>query len=164
MDIKFSQERWQKIIDDSNKWWEGSLDRPLIQAKLQKNKTNFPAFHSFYPLDTPAEKIIDDCNDHLASFKYFGDAFPEMFPNFGAGVIAAFLGSKLTNGENTVWFHPDKDREIKDIKFEYNPENVWYKRIKIYCICRTGKMAGKSSDSNDGPGRQSRYSSDIPAE
>lgn len=131
MSLEFPVERWPKIIEDAKKWWDGTLGRPLIQARLKKDvKTDFHFFQSFYPLDVPAEKVIDDCEQYLNSFEYLGDAFPHFFPNFGAGVIAAFLGAGLTNGENTVWFHPPHDNQIKDIHFEYNPENKWFLRVK----------------------------------
>lgn len=131
MTLEFPVERWPKIIEDTKKWWDGTLDRPLIQARLKKNvKTDFHFFQSFYPLDVPVEKVIDECEQYLNSFEYFGDAFPHFFPNFGAGVIAAFLGASLTNGENTVWFHPPEDKEVKDIHFEYDPENKWFLRVK----------------------------------
>jgi hypothetical protein len=35
---------------------------------------------------------------------FLGHGFPLIIPNFGPGVIAAYLGLELQNGEDTVWF------------------------------------------------------------
>ncbi len=145
MSIEFKASKWQKIIDDSNQWWDGTLNRPLIQARIKKDqaKTDFHFFQSFYPLEVPADKVIDDCEQYLNSFEYFGDAFPHFFPNFGAGVIAAFLGAKLTNGENTVWFHPAEDKEIQDLFFHYNAENPWYRRLREIIQTAANRWQGR---------------------
>jgi hypothetical protein len=60
---------------------------------------------------------------------FLGDAFPQIFPNFGPGVIAALLGLELRNGEDTVWFHQPDDVELADLKLRYDPDNAWFRRI-----------------------------------
>jgi len=44
--------------------------------------------------------------------------------------MASFMGARLENGQDTVWFSPEKLQEIKDIEFKYDPNNVWLKRVK----------------------------------
>jgi hypothetical protein len=40
------------------------------------------------------------------------------------------LGARLDNSTGHVWFFPPDERPIRDIHFEYNPDNVWFQRIK----------------------------------
>ncbi|MFQ3549744.1 MAG: hypothetical protein SNJ70_08345 [Armatimonadota bacterium] len=138
MSIDFSKDRWIKIKEDSQKWWAGELDRPLIQFRVPKNPDRAPSrlpFHSFtafYGLDTPCDEIIDAYDYELSSFEYIGDAFPTFFPNFGAGVMAALLGCELlsTPETNTVWFYPKNDIDIDDLLFKFDKSNIWLNRIK----------------------------------
>ena len=46
------------------------------------------------------------------------------------------------NVENTVWFHAVKERDIRDIHFEYDAENVWLNRIKAICRKAVDRWAG----------------------
>lgn len=143
MSIRFNKERWEIVLANHQAWWSGDLDRPLIQIRLEgypsgrpEPKYPFELFTSFYDNSVTPEEIIDSYDYQLSCANYFGDAFPCVWPNFGTGVIAGFLGAKLNNGKSTVWFHPVEECEISDIHFEYNAENFWLKRIKD--ICRAG--------------------------
>jgi len=86
-------------------------------------------FTSFYDLSVPAEAIVDRWDYTLSTQRYFGDAFPTIWPNFGPGVAAVYLGALLENGESTVWFHPEQPVELADLSFTFDPENVWLRRI-----------------------------------
>ena len=137
MPIDFNQQRWNKIKDDSRKWWAGELGRPLIQVRLKghDSKRAEPAlpyheFTSYYNLSIPAEDIVHRIDYDLSTTKYLGDGFPTFWPNFGPGVIAAFMGAKLQNGVDTVWFHPENMVEMDKLKFKFIEDNVWYQRIK----------------------------------
>jgi 5-methyltetrahydrofolate--homocysteine methyltransferase len=138
--MRFNKKRWAKVLEDHNAWWNGELKRPIIQIRLdgyksdrQKSQEQFELFTSFHDNSIVAEEIIDAMDYQLSCTKYLGDAFPCAWPNFGAGVIAAFLGASLNNGNKTVWFHPKEECEISDIHFKYDPDNFWLKRIKEIC-------------------------------
>jgi 5-methyltetrahydrofolate--homocysteine methyltransferase len=76
--------------------------------------------------------------------KFLGDAFPAFWPNFGAGVMAAFLGACLGKSieSETVWFHPAEDKEIGDISFEYDPDNIWFSRIRDFYEAALNRWEG----------------------
>lgn len=143
MKIDFNSERWEIIKENYRKWWAGELDRPLIQMVCGgrdpgRPRPNLPdyGFTAFYDFSVPAEDIIDLWDYNLSCTKFMGDAFPHIWPNFGPGVIAAFMGADLVKGDGTCWFIPGEDQKARDIKFEYDPENVWLQRLKsIYKAC-----------------------------
>jgi hypothetical protein len=136
MNIDFNPERWEQVRDAHRHWWAGSLGRPLIHLTLQGRPPGRPEpavpsheFASFYDLSVPAEAVADRWLYDLECRRYVGDAFPQVFPNLGPGVIAAFLGLELRNGNGTVWFHQPRDVELADLEFRYDPDNPWYRRL-----------------------------------
>jgi len=137
MTIDFDQARWKKIKHDARKWWAGKLGRPLIQVRLKGRNPGreepaipFYEFTSFYNLSIPAEKIVDRWDYELCCTKFLGDGFPHVLPNFGPGVIAAFMGARLENGEDTAWFFFPEVVEIDRLNFKSTEQNIWFNRIK----------------------------------
>jgi hypothetical protein len=137
MPIKFAHERWDIIRDTYRTWWTGDLDRPVFQCSLhgldpERTEPNIPAhgFTSFYDESVTAEKIVDRWDYDLSQCKYIADGFPTVRPVFGPGVMAAFIGAELINGEGTAWFKPRSVQEITDIEFEYVDGSKWQRRIQ----------------------------------
>ena len=137
MAIDFTFERWEKIREDADGWWSGDLKRPLIQMRLvgkdpgrgQPNLARVPRT-AFYPFDTPASEIVDRWDFDLSSMKYLGDAFPAVIPDFGPGVIAAFLGAETVVENDTVWFKPVEPVGLDRIAFEFDDQNDWFLRVQ----------------------------------
>lgn len=138
MNIDFDVIRWQRTEQNYSEWWEGSLERPLISMTLKGYEPVMlrPAlplygFTSFYGLETPAEQVVDTWQWSLEGQRYLGDAFPAVWPNFGPGVIAAFLGCELHASleSNTTWYHPTQTREAKDLELVLDVNNPWYRRV-----------------------------------
>ncbi|MBN1349839.1 hypothetical protein JXJ21_10550 [candidate division KSB1 bacterium] len=150
MPIDFNIERWEKIKEDSRKWWAGELKRPLIQMVLTGRDPGRPEpslphynFTAFYDFSISAEEIVDRWDYNLSCQKYLGDGFPAVWPNFGPGVIGAFLGANLIKGDSTCWFKPTEVQEIGDIKFHIDPENTWYKRVTDICRAAMARWQGQ---------------------
>ena len=142
MGIDFSLDRWSEIKDIYARWWAGELDRAVITWAVEGRDPGRPepeipcyGFTAFYDLSVPPQAVVDRWDYDLSCRTFLGDAFPRIWPNFGPGVMAAFLGAELhaTIDAKTVWFHPTADREIADIHFEYDADNVWLNRIKDIC-------------------------------
>jgi 5-methyltetrahydrofolate--homocysteine methyltransferase len=75
--------------------------------------------------------LIDRIDYELSCRVFLGDAFPFFNMDcFGPGVAAAFLGARLDNSSGRVWFYPPENRSIKELHFEFDPENIWFQRIK----------------------------------
>jgi hypothetical protein len=132
--IDFSPEDWSRIEQANNAWWVGELDRPLIYLSVTRPSSIKPYnFLSNYPLDIPAERIVDQYATMLEDTRFYADAFPWWWMNFGPGMAAGFLGCEVhsvTQPAETVWFSPAKSVNVQDLHFRYDPENVWWKRVQ----------------------------------
>ena len=136
MPIEFAPHRWDKVREDARRWWSGELKRPLIQMRLGgadpgRSEPELPGVRrtAHYDFSVPVSRIVDRWDYELSCARYEGDAFPARFVDFGPGVIAAFLGAPTGLGEDTVWFHSPDERPIADIRFDYNGENAWFRRV-----------------------------------
>ncbi len=144
MAIDFAPERWTAVRDTYSRWWAGELERPVVPMIVfgRDPGREQPAAPSLdqsncADLSIPPEELIDRVDYDLSCRSFLGDAYPRIeMSAFGPGVAAAFLGARLDTSTGQVWFHPDKPRSIRDIHFEYDPDNVWLQRVKD--ICRAG--------------------------
>jgi len=158
MPISFDAQRWEQIKINSQKWWAGELDRPLFQVRLHgrqpgRNPCKLPPldmannafsdFISFFELSVPAEEIIDRWDYGLCCMEFIADGFPQVWPNFGAGVTAAFLGATLENSADSTWFHYDGYTEdIEKLMLHFDPQNKWFQRVKEIVSCAVSRWQG----------------------
>ncbi len=150
MPIHFSAERWDKIKHDAALWWEGKLERPLIHMPSGNVDPGRPeprlkrvGFDTMYDLSVPAEDIVDKWDYDLSTLEFHGDSFPYVWPNFGPGVMAACIGGVPKPMSDTVWFLPKEEKELRDLHLEYDPDNVWFKRIKDLCRAAMDRWQGQ---------------------
>lgn len=136
--LDFSRERMARVRQTADRWWAGQLERPMVNVTLTGYDEGRPApalpyhhFTAFYDLAVPAEAVVERVYRQLCTQRFVGDAFPGWWPNFGPGVVAAFLGCELLSRMDhpTVWFHPRRQQELGDIQLQLDPENVWFRRI-----------------------------------
>ncbi len=135
MDIVFTPDDWDRIRQAFTAWWDHRLDRPLVLPHNvprpgREGLPGYQHFHTSYPLDMPAERIVEIQRSHLAARQYVGDSFPTVFVNFGAGVLAEALGCRLHPTERTVWFEPAPGTTVETLEVRFNPETPWWRRLR----------------------------------
>lgn len=131
--LRFTPADWDRIARDYGAWWAHELDRPLVQITEKVRAPELPEetkFVSNYPWSWSAEEVIAAVTPHLEATRYYGDAFPRWWVNFGPGALAAFLGAKAHSVPETVWFEPEVLREPRDIHLCYQPDNAWWRRVE----------------------------------
>lgn len=151
MAIHFSEEQWKRVRESYDLWWEHRLERPLISVKLKgldpgrpEPKAPLLSQQSALDLSWSAEEIIDRLDYELSQYEFLGDAYPHVnFDAFGPGVAAAFMGATPDNSTGSIWFHVPEYKEISDLHFEYDPDNVWLNRIKDLYRAGNAKWHGK---------------------
>lgn len=133
--LQFTEEDWARVERDTIAWWQGELDRPLVYLAVQHpvNRPKPFGYQSNYPLDMPAEEVVDQYEPWLEATRYYADAFPWLWINFGPGIVAGFLGAhvnSVTDPSETVWFTPTRQAAIQDLELAYDPDNVWWQRVQ----------------------------------
>ena len=149
MSIAFSADRWSKVQHDAARWWSGESKRPLIQMAMRGRDPDRPEPKlrpepktAYYDFDIPASDIVDRWDYDLSRVKFLGDAFPATWPNFGPGVMAAFLGGGTELGYETVWFTPNGNPSIPGLAFEYRSDTSWQQRVTDIMKAGTERWQG----------------------
>jgi 5-methyltetrahydrofolate--homocysteine methyltransferase len=83
-------------------------------------------------VDDSAEAIAEAVHTDLCRTRYHGDAFPKWWPNFGPGVMAAFVGGELHANPETTWFTPGlwAGTRPADIHPTHDAQNRWWRRVQ----------------------------------
>jgi 5-methyltetrahydrofolate--homocysteine methyltransferase len=148
MNLDFSLTRWESVRETHRKWWAGTLGRPLVNLSIAGRDPGRPEpgipsyeFASFYDASVSVEAIADRMVYDMECRRYLSDGFPVATPNFGPGVVAAFMGLEIQNGNGTVWFHQPDDLELADVVMKFDSENYWFKRV-----CDLYRALGEKSE------------------
>lgn len=133
--LHFTEEDWERFQQNWVLWWEGELERPLVMIEGIEVPpgVSLPEVHEFisnFPLDMPAEEVVARYQAHLEVRRFYGDAWPRWWINFGPGIVAGFLGAKVNSVPETVWFEPAEVVPISEIHPRYDPDNIWWRRIQ----------------------------------
>ena len=145
--LNFTQEDWARVERDTMAWWAGELDRPLVYLTSTDpvpSRTPFN-YQSNYPLDMPADAVVDQYDPSLAATHYYGDAFPMRWINFGPGIMAGFVGGEVHSvrePSETVWFTPAHETPIADLDLAFDAENVWLRRVKALTAAFVERYGG----------------------
>jgi 5-methyltetrahydrofolate--homocysteine methyltransferase len=101
---------------------------------------------SNYPLEMPAEQVLDHYEPYLAARRYYADAFPCGWVNFGPGIMAGFLGAtvhSVTEPSETVWFSPARKVSIQELELRYDAGNPWWKRVRELTAAAVERFGGR---------------------
>ena len=136
-ELHFTAKDWERIERDWSAWWAGELERPLVMIEGWGLPAGDAAlgvgpemtFTSEFPLETPVDEVLDHYQVHLERRRFYGDAWPRWWPNFGPGIVAGFLGARVHPVPGTVWFEPAKPVSIKDLLPSHEADNVWWQRV-----------------------------------
>ncbi len=147
---RFNDFNWEKLRKNYELWHKNKLGRPIIPIKVHKETSDriespFPLleFLSAGDLNVTPKQLVDRLDYELSLIEFVGDAYPYIATHaFGAGVAAAFLGCELHARKETTWFTPVKQLPIKELHFEYDPDNIWLRRVKDIYIEGMEKWRG----------------------
>jgi hypothetical protein len=129
IDLHFTGEEWERIERDWTAWWAGELDRALV---IIESLDQFGGWASDFPLETPVDDVLDHFQARLEAARFYGDAWPKWWPNFGPGIVAGFLGAQVHPVPGTVWFDPAPGADqvaIEDLHLSCDADNVWRQRV-----------------------------------
>lgn len=138
---------WADLKKTWQAWWEGDLDRPLVMyerfnpdwlaTSLDLLSKPTWSFTGRFDMNTPLDVVLSFYQNQFNHIVYYGDAFPKFWPNFGPGLVAAFLGADYQFQSDTIWLSPPKtkagvslaDLPLKEISFVFDPKHPLWRRI-----------------------------------
>ncbi len=129
--LTFTDEDWDRIKRNWTAWWAGEIDRPMVVIENPFIFALPDHMTKEFLLEKPVDEVLDEHQMMIENRQHFGDAWPRWWPNFGPGIIAGFLGSKVHCDPEmaTAWFEPPADVSIEDLQLDYDADNIWWKRI-----------------------------------
>ncbi len=147
---RFDDFNWEKLRAYYELWHQNKLGRPIMPIRVQKGisdrgESPFPHlnFMSAGDLSVTPKQLIDRLDYELSLIEFMGEGYPYVGMHaFGAGVAAAFMGCELHARKETTWFTPVKELPIKELHFEYDPDNIWLRRVKDIYIEGMEKWRG----------------------
>ena len=123
---------WGKIKKRFNALWQNEIvDRCCVRVIAFKNGKEYqkpplpesPEERKAYWLD--AERVLNRELDRIQNTYFAGEAFPQIFPNFGAAGHAAFFKNVQVEFQNSIWMHPDQEvRAGETFEIEFNPDSL----------------------------------------
>lgn len=132
--MQFDEGDWARIARAWTRWWQGDIDRPMVVIEALARPRGRPGTWedhiTGFPMTTSAEAVIDHSAANLDALLWAGDAFPKWWPNFGPGVIAAFLGSPVGASEGTTWFYPSGITSLAETNLAYSTDTPWWQRVQ----------------------------------
>lgn len=145
--IHFNPREWERIEADWQAWWAGELDRPILMVDglvPAPGLENIDPFISRFSPQVPVDEVLEYYRPYLEAQRWYGDAYPKAWLNFGAGVVSAFLGSQVNHSTGTTWFEPLPGVEsLEEIRLEYDPHNVWWQRVQHVAVAMVEQLGGQ---------------------
>jgi 5-methyltetrahydrofolate--homocysteine methyltransferase len=131
INLNYTEEDWERIGRDWNRWWAGELDRPMVVIENPFVFSIPTQMTREFLLERPVDEVLDEHQMMLEARQFFVDAWPRWWPNFGPGIIAGFLGADVhcTAETATVWFAADDCPPIDKLHLTYDGDNIWWTRI-----------------------------------
>jgi hypothetical protein len=148
--IDFDNVKWNRVSKTNRLWWEKHLDRPIIPIAFIKEQGDRPcpdvpilSQANWSNFSITAEAFIDRLDYEYSKLVFAGDSFPYLNLHcFGPGVAAAFLGAVVDSHTGMTWFRPKHDFEVAELDFEYDPDNIYLKRVKDICRATVDRWGG----------------------
>jgi len=133
INIRFTEDDWERIEKDWSAWWAGEIDRPMVMMETMNPlySGGRKILTREWMLEKPVDQVLDYFQDLLEGAYYFGDAWPKFFYNHGPGIAAGFLGANVHSmpDQNTIWFEAKEPLKINDLHLKYDPDNEWWQRV-----------------------------------
>jgi len=164
----FYKRDWPETKKRYKAWWKGELSsRPLIQVRAPRQKPLKESACLAVPKGNKTENLkwvlldwVESCNIkenwkepvlvlnkwelYFGQTWFGGDSFPQLWPNLGPGVVAAYLTDFLSFNGDTAWLElptPLGWKEILNLKFD--PDNKWWQLTKRLAEVLTRSAKGK---------------------
>ncbi len=131
MELKY-QENWETIKKRMQLLWENEiLDRPMVAVECPRDEADL--YRNEKPADpvelkkyyTDPEWILTRNIERFEKTYFGGDALPCIFPYWGTGGHAKYLGPHVQYHRDTIWIDPAFS-DYEEFSFAFDRENETY--------------------------------------
>lgn len=133
INLHFTDEDWERIRRDWTSFWAGELNRPMVVMPTYDTFFTISRreFTREFMLERPVDAVLDYHTARLEQARWFGDAWPKWSPYMGPGIMAGFLGGRVSPmvEQRTVWFEVEKPVPFDQLHFRFDTENIWWCRV-----------------------------------
>ena len=135
IDLKFDENDWQRIGNTWNAFWAGELERPIVMLEVSDGEArqDFVNWTPYVPSALQSlsiDELLAREEARLGQMRWFGDAFPKWWLNYGPGIVAGFLGAHVHAVPDTVWFTPARQVPITELTLAYTADNQWWRSVQ----------------------------------
>jgi hypothetical protein len=131
---------------DHSAWWAHELHRPLVNLTVRDEVPGERlSYLTNYPMDMPADTLLDLFEPAIAATHYYGDAFPAWWVNCGPGIGAGFMGAdvhSVREPSETVWFSVEHPRPANELELRYDEQNAWWQRVQALTAAMVERWHG----------------------
>jgi len=126
---------WEKRLDRQDAFWERAIiDRPVVNMTAPKTNPEYPPppakeYASQRERWFDAEYIAECAVHSVRNTEYLGDALPNLNPNLGPDVFAAFFGAAMEFGERTSWSIPILHDWADAGEIRFSEDNAYWKAL-----------------------------------
>jgi hypothetical protein len=153
MNIHFTERDWERLEQDWVAWWARDLERPMviIEGQVHPPGVTLPdaldsrILPSLFPMGAPVDEVLDHYEALLTARRFYGDAWPKWWPNFGPGIGAGFLGTEVHAEPGTVWFSPASETELEDLSAAYDADNAWWQWVRALTVAAVERWGDQVS-------------------
>jgi hypothetical protein len=149
IELDFGAEDWDRLERNWSAWWAGELERPLVLIESWEPPGEYlpplPHFTNGFPPDMPVDKVLDRYQPHLQCRRFYGDAWPKWYPNFGPGIVAGFLGAQVHITPDTVWFGLRESADVSELSLSFLPDNELWFRVRELTRAAVERWSGRVS-------------------
>ena len=149
MNLQFSPSDLLRVKKEWIDWWDGTIEHPFFGIEaIDDSAAGTPFYYNEVTCvetnELSAEQILDGIEQFGEGIHWFGGAFPKFWPNYGPGLMAAFLGSPLHIRPDTVWFDPLGVEDLVEIQPRFDSQNLWWQRVKNLTELATQRWKGQA--------------------
>lgn len=133
--LNFYEDDWQRITQAWNAFWAGELERPIVMLEVvtgsyQQEFVNWTPYIPAALHSLSVDELLDREQRRLEQMRWYGDAFPKWWLNYGPGIVAGFLGANVHAVPDTVWFSPAHPTPITELTLTYDAANLWWRAVQ----------------------------------
>lgn len=131
--MNFMKERFERLVTDAEKWWEGELERPLIQVSLFDNngyrEQKRQNLRDIYDFDLSPAEVAAHLEKRLDKTVYLGDGFPTYYMRT-TGYLGVALGQgyDIDRERGTVWYKKMDIGGLEELEIKLDLSNPLYLR------------------------------------